>query len=133
MADMTAALRTARRLEERQAFDAECLITTEGEGFLDDDGVWNPPAVATVYEGPCAFTPTSAVTTRTTESAGQVVEVHPYKVKVPQNTPVVRGHAVKITACPEDTGAVGRSFTVEAVAFSQNQTTRVLGCEEAVA
>lgn len=132
MANMTAALRTARRLEERQAFDSECLITAEGDGFIDDDGVWQA-TTTTIYEGPCAFEPTSAVTTRTTESAGQVVEVHPYKIKVPQNTPALRGHAVKITACPEDTGAVGRSFTVEAVAFSQNQTTRVLGCEEAVA
>lgn len=119
-----------RRDEEEQTYDSECTITSQGDGFLDDDGVWHPPA-GPVYEGPCSFLPQQA-TTRTTESAGQQVEVHPYVVKVPANTPVKRGHVVKITACPDE-GAVGEDFTVRAVQFSQWQVSRVLGVEQGVA
>lgn len=118
-----------RRDEAEQTFDSECLITAEGEGSLDDDGVWQDDTT-TIYEGPCSFLPQQA-TTRTTESAGQVVEMHPYSVKVPQNTPVERGHVVQVTACP-DTAAVGEFFTVRAVQFSQWQVSRVLGCEQGV-
>ena len=32
----------------------ECIVTrATGEGSLDDQGVWTPPASETVYEGPC--------------------------------------------------------------------------------
>jgi len=119
-----------RRDESEQTFDSSCKITAQGEGFHDDDGVWHPPANSLIYEGPCSFLPQQA-TTRSVEYVGQQVEVHPYKLRVPQNTPVERGHVVEVTACP-DTGAVGEFFTVRAVQFSQWQVSRVLGCEQGV-
>lgn len=117
-----------RRDQTEQTFDSECLITSQGEGYLDDDGVWQDNTT-TIYEGPCSFLPQSS--TRTTESAGATVEIHPYVVKVPQNTPVEHGHVVQITACP-DTAAVGEHFTVRAVQYSQWQVSRILGVEQGV-
>lgn len=119
------------RRDEADLFDSTCRITVKGagEGSTDADGNYHPPEPTVVYEGPCMFTSTGS--TRTVEAAGQVVEIYPFKITVPANTPVKRGHVVEITACPDE-AAVGEFYVVRSAPPTQWQVNRALGVEQGV-
>lgn len=102
-----------------------CSITrTDGEGSLDGDGVWHPPATIAVYTGPCRITaprPSSILVVGEQQTA-----VADYEIAIEWDAAETLEHdLVTITAAP-DPAIVGKQLIVTDIQHATERFERVL-------
>lgn len=133
MANLDAVSRTLQRMEGRQVDRAgECVISApgEGEGTIDAEGVYTPPAASERWSGACWVRPsTRATSTRNVDVAGQQVTLHLYDVKVPWDATAEKDDVVTVTTS-RDPLLEGRQMIVREVVVREYGASRTLVCQE---
>lgn len=108
-----------------------CRITRpEGEGTLDGDGVWHPPAAAEVYRGPCRITAPAGISNPLV--GDQPTGMGDYKVAIRWDTAEILEHDVVEVLTAADPQLPGRLFRVTDPlgGGGSEQWERVLTCSQ---
>lgn len=107
-----------------------CLIRREtAPGFLDSEGVWNPPTFEQVYYGPCRITPETSGA-RYVVSGEERVNTRMYAVAIEWDAAEVREGDYLTAETGTDPRLPGMEMRVMDVRLASEQWERVLRCEQ---